>query len=104
MRPDWSVLVIDALAECKRRGVRDFDDAWAVATKRYPPRARDDGGFRPTLLPEPGEVESMREFLYRVCYEAWTGQRPALRHFSPLLLAGSDQSRIAHGKSSKVAA
>jgi hypothetical protein len=99
MRADWATLVIDALAECKRQGVKDFDDAWAAATRQHPPRARDMGGFQPTLLSEPGEPENLRDFLYRVCYEAWTGQKPALRHFSPLLLAGSDQSRSAHGKS-----
>lgn len=74
----WSCDMVAALAAGKAEGL-DFDQAWAEALEMYPPRGRDLGPTVPSLL---DEDESPAVFLERVCRDAWSGERPVLRHLA----------------------
>lgn len=77
----WTGAVAGYLGELKRDGL-DFDESWTLALLRFPPRGRDIGEYRPTLIPRPGDGESVVEFFRRACDDAWHGRRQALRNFS----------------------
>jgi hypothetical protein len=87
-RPDWPEAIVQCLLELKQDG-QDFDTAWAGALLLHPARGRDLGAYRPTLMPEPGETESVVEFTRRVAEDAWHNRRPALRNFNVSALVES---------------
>ena len=78
----WSSRIIETLRELKRTGV-SFDDAWAVAVSKHPPRLRDEG-YRDTLFVldgDDGELSTV-EWLHAVAGDAWHDRRPALRYLT----------------------
>lgn len=92
-RSDWNARVVEHLVMLKRQGL-GFDDAWLMAMRAHPPRGRDCGPERPTLLDDPRESESLVAFHRRACSDAWFGRRPELKHFHPSLLIDRDGSEI----------
>lgn len=98
----WQEEVVAHLCDSKRAGY-GFDDAWLQAMTLFPPRGRDCGPERPSLLPDPDEAEPVVVFFRRVAADAWFGRRPALQHFHPSLLIQRDDSTPA-GRSRRLAA
>lgn len=82
----WQSDVVDTMRDLRRDG-QDFDGAWNTAITLHPPRGRDMGPERPTLL---DRDESVVMFFRRVCEDAWAGRQPALAHFHPSLLIERD--------------
>lgn len=80
MRQDWTSAVVGYLCQLKADG-HDFEEAWELAVRRFPPRGRDVGEERPTLFARVGDAETVVEFFRRVCSDAWEGRQPSLRHF-----------------------
>jgi hypothetical protein len=87
---NWIGDVVEHLARSRRAGAT-FDDAWSAALREFPPRGRDVGVWRPTLLPEPGGEVSVVEFFRVAAEDAWYGRRPVLRHFDARALRGDVQ-------------
>lgn len=81
MRENWQGAVVGYLCQLKGEG-REFDESWELAMRRFPARGRDLGEYRPSLIPRPGDGESVVEFFRRACDDAWHDRRRALRHFS----------------------
>lgn len=96
---EWTELVVRRLAECKRAGV-PFERAWRDALEEHPPRGRDQGPQRPSLLDsEPSVVE----FFRAACSDAWHGRRPALAHLGTVVLdAGGTPGVAAQSRSREV--
>jgi hypothetical protein len=93
----WSEGMVDTLLDCKVSGMA-FEAAWLYALVVHPPRGRDLGPSRPTLLNEDGTLpeESPVEFLRRVADDAWHGRKPLLRHTTHLReLIDNDRSTAA---------
>jgi hypothetical protein len=82
---EWTELVVRRLAERKLAGV-PFERAWRDALEEHPPRGRDRGPERPSLLDaEPSVVE----FFRGACSDAWHGRRPELARLDVALLDAS---------------
>jgi hypothetical protein len=88
---EWTETVVARLAEAKRAGV-PFERAWRSALEAYPPRNRDQGPQRPSLL---DSESSVVEFFHGACSDAWHGRRPELRHLDAALLDASGTEGIA---------
>jgi hypothetical protein len=86
MQRSWQALVVETMLELRRDG-QDFDGAWNAAMTLHPPRGRDLGPERPTLL---DRDESLVMFFRRCCEDAWHGRRPGLAHFDASLLMEPD--------------
>lgn len=79
----WAGLVVDRLAALKLTGM-NYDAAWTLAMKEYPPRLRDRGPAQPLLFGGM-EEESLEDFFCRACRDAWYGERPELEHLATAL-------------------
>jgi hypothetical protein len=82
----WQSDVVDTMLDLKRDG-QSFDGAWRAALELHPPRGRDMGPERPTLL---DRDESVVAFFRAACSDAWHNRRPALQHFHASLLIDRD--------------
>ena len=94
----WQNKVIGYLVELRAQGYT-FQDAWAKAMVRHPPRGRDAGESVPRLFDEDGDAETVHAFFRRVASNAWhdrvdapgSGNGPRLRHFRPEMLVAVDE-------------
>jgi hypothetical protein len=89
----WQSNVVEHMRGLRANGTRDFEEAWRLALRAFPPRGRDMGPVTPTLLDDDGET--VVAFFRRVADDAWHGRAPALQHFHPSLLLGDDGSEPA---------
>lgn len=87
----WAADVVDHMLDLKQAGWA-HEEAWRSAMRAHPPRGRDLGPERPSLL---DEDESVAAFFKRATYDAWHGLRPALAHFHASLLQDVDLSEPA---------
>lgn len=93
----WQSRVVDVLCRYRHSGYT-FEQAWAEALLKHPPRGRDAGAPVPRLFDDSGSSETANEFFRRVARNAWhdevgakgSGNGPALRHFRVDLLRSLD--------------
>lgn len=91
----WTESVVADLAVFKGYGW-SFEESWRRAVESHPPRGRDLGLRRPSLL---DDDESLVDFTRRACEDAWHGRRPLLRHMDGIReLVASDFSVFAHDR------
>lgn len=82
----WFALVVDQLRQHRAAG-RDFDVAWSLAMRMFPPSAKDDGGLGQLRLAVGGD-ETIVSFFRRACESAYydthvgPGNGVALKHFN----------------------
>lgn len=83
----WQAQVVEFLRDCKDHGW-DFDPAWQMALRKYPPRGTGFGNGRKqqTLFSDEEGEPSLTEFLEMACRDAWHNQKPQLAGLSPDLL------------------
>lgn len=77
----WVETIVGELRAAKLRGA-PFEDAWTRAVRLYPPKGRDAGRSDGALFDPDQDGETVVQFTYRVCRQAWFGERPALAGFT----------------------
>lgn len=92
----WQSDVVALLRECKDNGW-DFESAWQMTIRRYPPRG-PGMGQRQMTLEDDGEP-TLVQFLEQACRQAWHNERPELARISTDLLDPIEGPRFSRGRS-----